>query len=105
MTFCKIVISISRAQSQHPKKLRHFDEEYTLYLDAQRRDSVAAALAERKRQRAQADFQSDQYSTRSISPLAPPMVITPTNVRGSWQFSSTLKRLTVPRCILNMRLG
>jgi hypothetical protein len=63
-----------------PKELKHFDEEYALYLDALRRDAVAATLAERQTQRAQTHFQSDQYLTGSLSPLRPPMVITPTNV-------------------------
>jgi hypothetical protein len=63
-----------------PKELKHFDEEYTLYLDAQRRDAVAGAITEKERQRAQADFLNNQSSTGSISPVGPPMVITPTNV-------------------------
>lgn len=31
-----------------PNELKHFDEEYTLYLETQRRDAVAAATAERR---------------------------------------------------------
>jgi hypothetical protein len=31
-----------------PNELKHFDEEYTLYLETQRRDAVAAALAEKQ---------------------------------------------------------
>jgi hypothetical protein len=62
-----------------PKELKHFDEEYALYLAAQRRDG-AGAIAQEQRQRVQADFQNDQYSTGSISLPGPPMVITPTDV-------------------------
>ena len=68
-----------------PKELRHFDEEYTLYLDAHRRDAVvaadavAAALAEKQSQMAQPDSQDDRL-TGSISPPGPPMVIAPTKV-------------------------
>ena len=62
-----------------PNELKHFDEEYTLYLDTQRRDAVAAAIAERQSQSAQADVQDDRL-TGSISSPGPPMVITPTNV-------------------------
>ena len=62
-----------------PKELKHFDEEYVLYLAAQRRDG-AGAIAQEQRQRVQVDFQNDQYSTGSISLPGPPMVITPTDV-------------------------
>jgi hypothetical protein len=62
-----------------PNELKHFDEEYTLYLDTQRREAAAAAIAERQNQSAQADVQDDRL-TGSISSPGPPMVITPTNV-------------------------
>ena len=73
-----------------PKELRHFDEEYTLYLDAQRRDAVVAAdavvadavaeaLAEKQSQTAPPDSH-DERVTGSISPPGPPMVIAPTKV-------------------------
>jgi hypothetical protein len=62
-----------------PKELKYFDEQYTLYLDAQRRDAVAAALAEKQSRMAQPDFQDDRV-TGSISPPGLPMVIAPTNV-------------------------
>ena len=62
-----------------PNELKHFDEEYTLYLDTQRRDAVAAAIAERKSQSAQADVQDDRL-TDSISSPGPLMAITPTKV-------------------------
>ena len=62
-----------------PNELKHFDEEYTLYLETQRRDAVAAAIAERQSQSAQEDVHDDRL-TGSISSPRPPMVITPTNV-------------------------
>jgi hypothetical protein len=62
-----------------PNELKHFDEEYALYLETQRRDTVAAAIAERQSQSTQADAQDDRL-TRSISSPGAPMVITPTSV-------------------------
>ncbi len=73
-----------------PKELRYFDEQYTLYLDAQRidkvaaadavaADAVAAALAEKQSQMEQPDSQDDRL-TGSTSPPGPPMVIAPTKV-------------------------
>ena len=62
-----------------PDELKHFDEEYALYLGIQRRDAVAAAIAERQSQRAQAEFQDDRL-TDSISSPGPTMVMTPTKV-------------------------
>jgi hypothetical protein len=63
-----------------PEELRSFDKEYILYLNAQRQDAMAAALAGEQRQRAEADLQSDPSSTSSAIPLGAPLVITPTNV-------------------------
>ena len=65
--------------SPTPKELKYFDEEYTLYLDTQRRDVVAAAIAERQRQSVQVAVQ-DAGLTDSISSPEPPMVMTPTKV-------------------------
>jgi hypothetical protein len=62
------------------KELKHFDEEYALYLSAQRKEANAVTTAEQQRQGAQSDFQNDRYSMGPISPPGPPMVITPTNV-------------------------
>ncbi|WP_291687389.1 hypothetical protein [Bradyrhizobium sp.] len=62
-----------------PKELKYFDEQYTLYLDAQRRDAVAAALAEKQSRMAQPDFRDDRV-TGSISPPGLPMMIVPTHV-------------------------
>ena len=73
-----------------PNELQHFDEQYTLYLDAQRRDAVVAAdavvadavaeaLAEKQSQTAPPDSH-DERVTGSISPPGPPMVIAPTKV-------------------------
>ena len=61
-----------------PQELKKFDEEYIVYLNAQRQDAMATALAER--QRAETDFQSDQSATGSVSPLGAPLVLTPNNV-------------------------
>jgi len=65
-----------------PNELKSFDEEYILYLNAQRRDAVAASLAEQQtqRQKAEADSQIDQSSTGSVSPPGTPLVITPNSV-------------------------
>ena len=45
-----------------PNELKHFDEEYTLYLETQRRDAVAAALAEKQSRMAQPDHQDDRVT-------------------------------------------
>jgi len=58
-----------------PQELKKFDEEYILYLNAQRQDAMAAALAQR--QRAETDSQSDQSATGSLSPFGAPPVIAP----------------------------
>lgn len=60
-------------------ELKYFDQQYTLYLGAQRRDAVAAALAQKQRQIAQADSKDD-HGRGSISSPGSPMVIVPTNV-------------------------
>jgi hypothetical protein len=60
-------------------ELRYFDEQYTSYLDAQRREAVAAALAEKQNRMAQPGFQDNRVAS-SISPPGPPVVIAPTNV-------------------------
>lgn len=62
-----------------PNELKHFDEEYTLYLETQRRDAVAAAIAEKQSRASQPDYQDDRV-TGSISPPGLPMIIAPTNV-------------------------
>src|SRR6267142_3496185 len=62
-----------------PKELRFFDEQYTLYLDAQRQEAVAAALAEKQNRLAQPGFQDDRV-VGSISQPGPPAVIGPTNI-------------------------
>ena len=62
-----------------PKELRYFDEQYTLYLDTQRREAVAAALAEKQNLMAQPGFQDDRV-VGSISQPGPPVAIAPTNV-------------------------
>ena len=54
-----------------PNELKHFDEEYTLYLETQRRDAVAAATAERQSQSAQEDVHDDRL-TGSLSSPRPP---------------------------------
>ncbi len=80
-----------------PTELKHFDEEYTLYLDAQREDAVAAAIAEKQRLKVLADFQNGPYLTGSIPPPGPPMVITPPHapIPGA---GSPAARSKGPRC-------
>ena len=60
-----------------PAELKYFDEQHMLYLDAQRRDAVAATLAEKESR--MAHF-LDNRVTGSISPPGSPMVIAPTDV-------------------------
>jgi hypothetical protein len=55
---------------------KYFDEQYTLYLEAQRRDMNAASLAEQQNQILQPDLKDDR-AVGSISPPGPPLVITP----------------------------
>jgi hypothetical protein len=63
-----------------PKELKSFDEEYVLYLNGQRQEAVAAALAEKQRQREEADLLSDRSSTGSLVSPGAPLAITPNNV-------------------------
>jgi hypothetical protein len=62
-----------------PKELKFFDEQYTSYLDTQRRDAIAAALAEKDDQRAQTAFGNDQQPD-AAPPPGPPLQIAPTNI-------------------------
>ena len=62
-----------------PKELRYFDEQYTSYLDGQRREAVAAALAEKQNRVAQPDFQGDRVAGSTSAP-EPPLPIAPTSV-------------------------
>jgi hypothetical protein len=61
-----------------PQELKKFDEEYILYLNAQRQDAVAATLPQR--QRAETDSQSDQSATGSLSPAGSPLAIAPSGI-------------------------
>jgi hypothetical protein len=63
-----------------PEEHKKIDQEYTGYLDAQRREAVAAALAKEQNDRIQADLEKAQQPIRSSTSIGPPMVITPTNV-------------------------
>jgi hypothetical protein len=58
-----------------PEEQKNFDQEYIAYLNAQRRDAMAAALAEK--QRAEADVQNERFATGSINPPGAPLAITP----------------------------
>jgi hypothetical protein len=60
-----------------PKELKRFDEEYVLYLNAQRQEAMAAALAEKQRQREEADLLNDRSSTGSLVSPGAPLAITP----------------------------
>jgi len=61
-----------------PEELKYFDEQYASYLDAQRRDIIAASLAEKNSQRTQTAFE-DNRSTASTLPGSP-LQIAPTNI-------------------------
>jgi len=62
-----------------PNELKHFDEEYKLYLETQRRDAVAAPLVEKQSRTGQPDYQ-DERVTGSISSPGLPIIIAPMNV-------------------------
>jgi hypothetical protein len=84
-----------------PDELKYFDRQYTLYLDAQRRDAVATALAEKQSRTEQPDLDAqrrdaitaalaekpsrmeqskdDRGAASKLSPGAP-RVLTPTTV-------------------------
>jgi hypothetical protein len=65
-----------------PKELKQLDQEYLLYLDAQRREAVAASIAQKQQEgEAQVVTQNYQYSTGTITPPGPPLTITP-NIPG-----------------------
>jgi hypothetical protein len=61
------------------EELKYFDEQYTLYLEAQKREMDAASSAERQNQIAQPDLKND-FVVSSISPPGPTIVITPSAV-------------------------
>jgi hypothetical protein len=63
-----------------PEELKSFDEAYVTYLNAQRQDTIAAALAETQTQTAETASQGDQSSTSPPSLVGPPLVITPNSV-------------------------
>jgi len=63
-----------------PEELKKIDQEYTGYLDVQRRDAIAAALAKKQSDQIQADLEKAHQPTGPITSVGPPMVITPTNV-------------------------
>jgi hypothetical protein len=58
---------------------KYFDEQYTLYLKAQKQEADAAALAEQQNRKPQPDLKDDRV-VGSISPPGPPLVITPSSV-------------------------
>lgn len=62
-----------------PSELKYFDEEYALYLDTQRRDAVAAAIAEKQNQSAQLELGDYRLRGAIDSPDAR-MAFAPTNV-------------------------
>jgi hypothetical protein len=63
-----------------PEELKQIDHEYTGYLDVQRRDAIAAALAKKHSDQIQADLEKAQPRTGPTTSVGPPMVITPTKV-------------------------
>jgi len=80
-----------------PKELKSFDEEYIVFLNAQRRDAITAALAEKQRLRAEAVFQNDQALANAAIPLGAPLVITPNNVQIP-RMANQVARSKVLRC-------
>jgi hypothetical protein len=64
-----------------PEELKKIDQEYTGYLDVQRQDAIASALAKKQSDQIQADLEkAQQQPTGTTTSVGPPMVITPTNV-------------------------
>jgi hypothetical protein len=61
-----------------PEELKYFDEQYTSYLDTQRRDMIAASLAEKNSQRTQTAFE-DNRATDSTLPGSS-LQIAPANI-------------------------
>jgi hypothetical protein len=55
---------------------KYFDEQYTLYLEAHKREVDAASLAERQNQ-AMPPVTKDDRGLGSVAPPGPPLVITP----------------------------
>ena len=62
-----------------PTEQKYFDEQYTEYLGAQRRDAVAADLAKEQTQIAQPNSQNEQVTSSTILP-GPPLVLTPPRI-------------------------
>lgn len=58
---------------------KHFDEQYSLYLKAQKQEADAARLAEQKTLNPQPDLKDDRFVGSTSSP-GPPLVITPNRV-------------------------
>ena len=61
------------------EEFKYFDEQYTLYLEAQKREMDAASSADRQNQIAQPDLKND-FVVGSIYPPGPTIVITPSAV-------------------------
>jgi len=80
-----------------PEELKQIDYEYTAYLDVQRRNAIAAALAKKQSEQIQADSEKAQQPTGSTSSVGPPMVITPTNLPATGAKES-VDRSRAARC-------
>jgi hypothetical protein len=80
-----------------PKELKSFDEEYVLYLNAQRQEAMAAALAEKQRQREEADLLNDRSSAIQVNPPGAAPAIAPNNVPLP-RPASQLARSKAQRC-------
>ena len=80
-----------------PKELKSFDEEYVVYLNAQRQEAMAAALAEKQRQREEADLLNDRSSTIQVNPPGAALAIAPNNVPLP-KPASQLARSKAQRC-------
>ena len=62
-----------------PTEQKYFDEQYTGYLDAQRRDAAAADLAGRQTQIAQPNSQNEEVTSSTPLP-GPPLVLAPPKI-------------------------
>jgi hypothetical protein len=65
-----------------PDEQKHIDLEYTKYLDAQRRDAIRSDLAKQRLDREELLKDAAAQTTSSITPVGPPLDITPPALRS-----------------------
>jgi uncharacterized membrane protein len=75
-----------------PEEQRHIDEQYTAYLDSQRRSSIAAAFAAKRQQQLQASLKSE---TERTAPLATGIAASAGKPQPA---SSDVKRMKTTSC-------